>query len=86
MMAMPEETIKEIAATSEQSPGSMPPRGLVSQEFFFLLQRIDRLDEKLSARMDKMDDKLNNIRLWAISTVVAILVGFIGVIATLINH
>lgn len=34
---MPEEAIREAAATSEL------PRGLASPEFFFLLQRIDRL-------------------------------------------
>ncbi|MEW8959733.1 hypothetical protein [Neomoorella humiferrea] len=42
MSAMPEESLREIAATNE------PPRTIASAEFFFLLQRIDRLDEKLT--------------------------------------
>ncbi len=42
MSAMPEESLREIAATNE------PPRTMASAEFFFLLQRIDRLDEKLT--------------------------------------
>ncbi len=51
---MPEEIARETAAGSEQ-----PPRGLASPEFFFLLQRIDRLDEKLSARIDHLEEKLD---------------------------
>jgi len=62
--AVPEEALKETAATSE------PPNRLASPEFFFLLQRIDRLDEKLSreikevdlkltARIDNLDEKLS---------------------------
>ncbi|OIQ07580.1 hypothetical protein [Neomoorella thermoacetica] len=61
---MSEEALKEIAATNE------PPNRLASPEFFFLLQRIDRLDEKLSreikevdlklsARIDSLDEKLS---------------------------
>lgn len=50
---MPEEVMREVAATSE------PPRGLASQEFFFLLQRIDRVDEKLSAKIEAVDEKLS---------------------------
>ncbi|MGB9662834.1 MAG: hypothetical protein ACPL5F_12625 [Moorellaceae bacterium] len=64
MSAVPEEALKEAAATSE------PPNRLASPEFFFLLQRVDRLDEKLSreikdvdlklsARIDTLDEKLS---------------------------
>ncbi len=38
---------------------SSPPRGLASPEFFFLLQRIDRLDEKLSGEIRALDEKLS---------------------------
>lgn len=53
MGAVPEEVAKEIAAANE------PPSRLASPEFFFLLQRIDRLDEKLSARIDALDEKFS---------------------------
>lgn len=97
MSAVAEETVKEIAATNE------PPRGLASPEFFFLLQRIDRLDEKLSGEIkgeigridqkftgeirrleDKFDKKMDSIKFWTIGAVMTIIVGFAGVIVTLI--
>lgn len=53
MSAMPEDAIEETAAGGEQ------PRGIASPEFFFLLQRMDRLDEKLSARIDQTEAKLS---------------------------
>ncbi|GAB6273287.1 MAG: hypothetical protein STSR0004_01500 [Peptococcaceae bacterium] len=34
------------------------PYRVASPEFFFLLQRIDRLDEKLTVRIDEVDKKL----------------------------
>ena len=34
------------------------PYRVASPEFFFLLQRVDRLDEKLTARIDEVDKKL----------------------------
>ncbi|GEA14800.1 RepA / Rep+ protein KID [Moorella sp. E308F] len=55
MSAMPEEVLKEIAATNE------PPNRLASSEFFFLLQRIDRLDEKLSGRVDGLQEKIDRL-------------------------
>lgn len=71
MSIMPEEaTLKETAATNE------PPRGLVSQEFFFLLQRMDRMEERLG-------DKLDSLRLWAIGTILAVLLGCLGIIIRL---
>lgn len=86
-MAMPEEASREMAATSEQPPGNESPRHLVSQEFFFLLQRIDRLDEKLTGRIDHVEEKLgeriDNLRFWAIGAVIAIIAGFAGTIVTL---
>ncbi|WP_156271318.1 hypothetical protein [Neomoorella glycerini] len=48
---MPEESLREIAAANE------PPRTLASPEFFFLLQRIDRLDEKLTKEIRDGDQK-----------------------------
>lgn len=63
---MPEDTTKETAATSEPPGGRRGRLRLASQEFFFLLQRIDRLDEKLSGeikaqgvRIDRLDEKIN---------------------------
>lgn len=53
MMALPEEVIKQTAATGEQSQHT-----LASPEFFFLLQRIDRLDEKLTSEIKAGDDRL----------------------------
>jgi len=53
--AVPEEVLKEVAATNE------PPNRLASSEFFFLLQRIDRLDEKLSGRIDRLDEKIDRV-------------------------
>lgn len=35
-----------------------PGRRFASDEFFFLLQRVDRLDEKLTGRIDALDAKL----------------------------
>lgn len=62
--AVPEEVVKEVAAAGEQPPGR---QGLTSQEFFFLLQRIDRVDEKLSgeikalsAEIKAVNDKLSS--------------------------
>ena len=40
------------------------PYRVASPEFFFLLQRIDRLDEKLSARIDQVEGKLKPL-IWA---------------------
>ena len=54
---MPDDVIKETAVTDERIPGG--PHGLASQEFFFLLQRIDRLDEKLSGEIKRLDEKLS---------------------------
>lgn len=54
MGVMPEETLKEIAATNE------PPRGLVSQEFFFLLQRMDRMEERLSGEIKQTNKELSS--------------------------
>ncbi|BCV22009.1 hypothetical protein [Moorella sp. Hama-1] len=48
---MPEESWREIAATNE------PPHTLASPEFFFLLQRIDRLDEKLTKEIRDGDQR-----------------------------
>lgn len=50
-MAPVAEAQLEMAATG----GSEPGRRFASDEFFFLLQRIDRLDEKLTARVDFAD-------------------------------
>ncbi|WP_207707599.1 hypothetical protein [Desulfofundulus thermobenzoicus] len=94
MMAMPEEAIREMAATSEQPPGNEPPRHLVSQEFFFLLQRIDRLDEKFTERIDRLRTELrqemgdvkqeiSSLRFWTIGAVITVIAGFIGTIVTL---
>lgn len=80
MSAMPEEALKEVAATNE------PPNRLASPEFFFLLQRIDRLDEKLSARIDRVEEKLDNVKLWAIGAVVTLIAGFTGVIIALMQR
>ncbi|MQL52367.1 hypothetical protein GFC01_08835 [Desulfofundulus thermobenzoicus] len=91
---MPEEAIREMAATSEQPPGNEPPRHLVSQEFFFLLQRIDRLDEKFTERIDRLRTELrqemgdvkqeiSSLRFWTIGAVITVIAGFIGTIVTL---
>ncbi|MGB9858887.1 MAG: hypothetical protein ACPLQP_02990 [Moorellaceae bacterium] len=53
MSTVPEEALKEVAATNE------PPNRLASPEFFFLLQRVDRLDEKLSREIKEVDLKLS---------------------------
>lgn len=52
MSAMPEESLREIAATNE------PHHTLASPEFFFLLQRIDKLDETLTKEVKDSDQKL----------------------------
>lgn len=81
--AMAEESIRETAATGE------PPRNLASPEFFFLLQRIDRLDEKFTGEIrrleDKFDKKIDSLKFWVIGAVITIAVGFAGVIVTLIT-
>ncbi|HHW42233.1 MAG TPA: hypothetical protein GXX25_00155 [Desulfotomaculum sp.] len=82
-----------MAATSEQPPGNEPPRHLVSQEFFFLLQRIDRLDEKFTERIDRLRTELrqemgdvkqeiSSLRFWTIGAVITVIAGFIGTIVT----
>ncbi|QGP94084.1 hypothetical protein MGLY_35090 (plasmid) [Neomoorella glycerini] len=66
MSAMPEESLREIAATNE------PHHTLASPEFFFLLQRIDKLDEtltkeikdgdqKLESRIDKLENRIDKL-------------------------
>jgi hypothetical protein len=45
----------EVAATGTAGESG---RRFASEEFFFLLQRIDRLDEKLTARTDSLEQKL----------------------------
>nr|WP_109206385.1 hypothetical protein [Moorella sp. Hama-1] len=72
-----EETKKETASAGE------PPHRLVSEEFFFLLNRIDRLDEKISAKLDSMHKEMGGINRWAFGLLVTMLVGFAGVIVTL---
>jgi len=52
VQAVPEEVAREAAATGDQ-----PPR-MVSPEFFFLLQRIDRLDERLTGEIKALAEKL----------------------------
>ncbi|KYH30723.1 hypothetical protein [Neomoorella mulderi] len=72
-----EETKKETASAGD------PSHRLVSEEFFFLLNRIDRLDEKLSAKLDDMHKEMGGINRWAFSLLVTMLVGFGGIIVTL---
>ncbi len=131
---MPEEIIREVAATGEFSGDGGPPRNLASPEFFFLLQRIDRLDEKLTGEIkfldnkitaldnkltgeikaldnkftseikaldnkftseikalsgeinifrDRQNERIDSLKFWMISALVAIVAGFAGTIATL---
>lgn len=51
---MSEDAAREAAAGNET-------RGVASPEFFFLLQRIDRLDEKLSARMEQTNARIDQL-------------------------
>lgn len=44
---MVEEILRETAAAGE------PPKGLTSSEFFFLLQRADRLGQKFTGGSEK---------------------------------
>lgn len=121
------EEVRRETATSGESP-----RGLISPEFFFLLQRIDRLDEKFTGEINKLDEKLNRLdeklsreikgeinkldeklnkvdeklsgeikgeirrledkfdkkmdglKFWAISSIITVIVGFVGTIITVI--
>lgn len=41
-----------------EAPAGERPRGLGLPEFLFLLQRIDRIEEKLIARIDRLEAKL----------------------------
>ncbi|BCV20408.1 hypothetical protein [Moorella sp. Hama-1] len=79
-----EETKKETASAGE------PPHRLVSEEFFFLLNRIDRLDEKMSAGFSEVRKELTDVRKeivgvhrWSFGLLVTMLVGFASVIVTL---
>jgi len=58
---MPEDSTKETAATSEPPGGSRGRLRLASQEFFFLLQRIDRLDEKLTGEIKTIGGELKSL-------------------------
>ena len=56
---MAEDALREVAATDE--PSSVPgTHGVGSSEFFFLLQRIDRLDENMSNQDTSMESRLTN--------------------------
>jgi len=84
---MPEDVTKETATTSDG--GKRTRMRLASEEFFFLLQRIDRLDEKLSGeikaqgeRIDRLDEKLN-LGFRGIGIIVTLIVGFTCVIVML---
>lgn len=86
-----EETQKETASAGD------PPHRLVTDEFFFLLNRIDRLDEKMSLKFEDMRKEITDVRKevndvrkeiggisrWAFGLLVTMLVGFAGVIVTL---
>ena len=52
-----------MSEEAKKETGEFPYR-VASPEFFFLLQRIDRLDEKLSARIDQVEGKLKSL-IWA---------------------
>jgi hypothetical protein len=52
--AMAEDALKEVAAAREKHRGTR----LASGEFFYLVERIDRLDEKMS---DKIDSKIEGL-------------------------
>ena len=78
---MPEDATKETAATNEPPSGGRWRLCLASQEFFFLLQRIDRLEEKLSGEIktldgkitslnEKISNKFNNLTLWTVGILV----------------
>lgn len=54
MNPMPGESIKEVASTRE---GRRSMRRLVSQEFLFLLERINHLNEKVGAELKRLDEK-----------------------------
>jgi len=110
-------------AQVEVAAGGESGRRFASDEFFFLVQRIDRLDEKLTARVDAVDAKLvgridaveaklatridgveaklagridaveqklsrdiDSLRAWAIGLLFTVLVGFGGVIVTLLRR
>ena len=57
---MADEAIKEVAAAREKHRGTR----LASGEFFYLVERIDKLDEKMSNKIDTkiqdLDVKLTN--------------------------
>jgi putative sterol carrier protein len=55
MSAMADEAIKEVAATRERYRGTR----LTSGEFFYLAERIDRLDEKMTAKIDSGNNALD---------------------------
>lgn len=108
MKAVADEAIKEVAATREKRPNYR----LASQEFFYLVERIDRLDEKLTnkieslnksldtkltdeiksldtkltGKIESLDTKFNTIQQWMIGVLVALIVGFGGIIAVLMRH
>ena len=57
--AMAEDALREVAATDE--PSSVPGKhGVGSYELFFLLQRIDCLDEKMSNQNTSIESRLTN--------------------------
>lgn len=124
-----DEGSNQIAAAGEQ-----PPQGPASPEFFFLVERMDRLEERLCRQIQSVDDKLSqkiealdrkftgeikalddkftariqalddkftreiqglddkfgraidNLKFWAIGTVVTVVVGFTATIVALVVH
>ncbi len=82
-------------AQVEMAAAGEPGRRFASDEFFFLLQRIDRLDEKLTAQGAALNDKLtgelkevqrglNGTLRWTIGLAVACFGVMAGVLAVLI--
>jgi len=45
--------------------------------------KIDKLDEKIDSVRDSLENKVDSLKFWAVGTVIAVLVGTGGIIATL---
>lgn len=95
-MAVPEEEVKKQVAAGEEGPG--PYRGF-DPFMQYLLQRLDSMEanlrreireeigglrQEINARIDGLHQEVHGGNRWAIATIITVIVGLGGVIASLL--
>jgi hypothetical protein len=106
MSAMSDEAMREAAAGRKESAaggGGKKRSGnihLASGEFLYLIDRIDRLDEKLTSKIDgridaldekvtvkidNLNDRFTAVQQWMVGLIIAVLVGAGAIVITLLH-